>query len=504
MARKVTSRKPRARTVRSRKPVAVIDIGSNSVRLVVYNGQTRTPIPLHNEKAICALGKGLEKTGRLNPDGMKMAFDTVGRFVKVSRALGVESIDALATAAVRDAADGRNFARALARKARIDIQILTGKQEAQRSALGVLCGIPDANGIVADLGGGSLELVKVGGRRMSEHTTLPLGLLRLSDAAEGNRERALSIVGKALDKHKWVSKQRDKTLYAVGGAWRALARVCIAQMNYPLHVLDNFTLERQQAIALFDVISRLSERSLEQIKGVPRARLATLPLGAAVLERLLEVTKPRTLVFSIYGMREGQFFKELPADVRKRDPIVSLAEEMALAAGCAPETGYEAFKWMSSLFKDESAKQKKLRLAACLLRDVWWTEHPDYRAEQAFLRVLRLPFLGLGHEDRAALALVMYYRYQSQPSEPIIEQAHALLPDSRIQRIQTVGLAMRLAYALSAGAPGWVAQTALRVDGTKLVLRLPEHEAMFRTGSYERRLKRLADHLGLTAQIKLV
>lgn len=501
MARKVTPKKRRA-AARTRKPVAVIDIGSNSVRLVVYNGQTRTPIPLHNEKVICALGKGLEKTGRLNADGIRMAFDTVGRFVKVSRALGAGSINALATAAVRDAEDGKAFARTLARRARIDVQILTGKQEAQRSALGVLCGIPDAEGIAADLGGGSLELVKLAGRRTSEHTTLPLGLLRLSEAAEGNRDKALAIIDKALDKHKWVAKQRDRTLYAVGGAWRSLARVCIAQMNYPLHVLDNFTLERQQAITLFGVISRLGTRSLEQIKGVSRARLATLPLGAAVLERLLEVARPRALVFSIYGMREGQFFKDLPADVRRQDPVVSLAEEMALAAGRSPEAGYESFAWMSGLFREEGAKQKKLRLAACLLRDVWWTEHPDYRAEQAFLRVLRLPFLGLDHEDRAALALALYYRYQSEPSEPIIEQAHALLADTRIHRIQTIGLAMRLAYALSAGAPGWVGRTSLAVNGGKLVLKVPGREPMFASGSYDRRLKRLADHLGLAAQIR--
>ena len=502
MARKVRS-KTRVDSKRSRQPVAVIDIGSNSVRLVVYDGQTRTPIPLHNEKAICALGKGLEKTGRLNPDGVKMAFDTVGRFVKIARALGAGDIEALATAAVRDAADGKDFVGTIVRRTKIKVQILTGKQEAERSALGVLCGIPEADGIVADLGGGSLELVKVGNRKMSEHTTMPLGLLRLNEAAEGDRGKALALIDKALAKHKWVTKQKDRTLYAVGGAWRALARVCIAQMNYPLHVLDNFTLERQQATALFEVISRLGQKSLEQIKGVSRSRLATLPLAAAVLERLLDVAKPRTLVFSIYGMREGQFFKDLPANVRKQDPILSLAEEMARAAGRSIEAGHESFKWMNALFKGESAKQAKLRRAACLLRDVWWTEHPDYRAEQAFLRVLRLPFLGLDHEDRAALALTLYYRYQTEASEPIIEQAHALLADSRIQRIQTIGLAMRLAYALSAGAPGWVSRTSLKIDGEKLILRVPAGEPMFKAGSYARRLDRLAGHLGLKAQVRV-
>lgn len=487
-----------------RKPVAVIDVGSNSVRLVVYSGLIRTPIPLHNEKVICALGKGLEKTGHLNAEGVAMAFDTVARYVKIARSLGVERIDTLATAAVRDAEDGAAFAKALEKRCDIKVQTLTGKQEARRSALGVLCGTPEAEGVVADLGGGSLELVKIGGGEMSEHTTLPLGLLRLTEASDGDRTKALSIINKALDKHKWVAKARDQSLYAVGGAWRSLARVCIEQMDYPLHVLDNFTLDRAQAISLFEVISRLSAKSLEQIKGVSRGRLATLPLAAAVLERLLEINRPRALVFSIYGMREGQFFKSLPETVRKQDPLISLAEEIARAAGRAPKAGYETFEWMSPLFKDESPRQKKLRLAACLLRDVWWSEHPDYRGEQAFLRVLRLPFLGLGHEDRAGLALALYYRYGSSPSEPIVKQAHALLQESRIHRVQTIGLALRLAYALSAGAAGVVKKTSLKISGAGLVLTVPATDPIFKGGTYLRRVKRIADRLGLEGRIERI
>jgi exopolyphosphatase/guanosine-5'-triphosphate,3'-diphosphate pyrophosphatase len=336
---------------------------------------------------------------------------------------------------------------------------------------------------------------------MSEHTTLPLGLLRLSEASDGDRSRALSIINKALAPHKWVSKAKDQTVYAVGGAWRALARVCIAQLNYPLHVLDNFAIERGQAIALFDVISRLSAKSLEQIGGVSRSRLATLPLAAAVLERLLEIARPKTLVFSIYGMREGQFFKSLPDDLRKQDPLVGLAQEIARNASRHPETGHETFSWMSTLFRDETPAQKRLRLTACLLRDVWWSEHPDYRGEQAFLRVLRLPFLGLGHEDRAGLALALFYRYGSEPTEPIVRQAQALLETPRLHRVRTIGLAMRLAYALSAGAPGVLERTTLEIAGSKLILTVPDSDPLFRLGSFQRRLERLAEHMGLDPHI---
>lgn len=484
------------------KPFGVIDIGSNTVRLVVYNAQTRIPIPLHNEKATCALGKGLEKTGCLNSDGVKLAFDTLARFVKIAQSLEVERLDVLATAAVRDAADGKAFASAVEKRCGVKVQILTGKQEAKRSALGVLCGIPDAEGIVADLGGGSLELVHVNDGEMTEHTTLPLGLLRLTEAAEGDRNKAIGIINRALDEHKWVSGgAKDQSLYAVGGAWRALARVCIAQMNYPLHVLDNFTLERQQALSLFDVIARQGQRSLEQIKGISKSRIATLPLAASVLDRLIEITKPKSLVFSIYGMREGQFYRALPDDLRKQDPLVSLAEDMALSAGRSIQGGHETFDWMSPLFPDETQKQSRLRRAACLLRDVWWMEHPDYRGEQAFLRVLRLPFLGLGHEDRAGLALAMFYRYSGEASEPIVEQAHALLEESRIFRVRTIGLALRLAYVLAPGVGGVLKRAKLSIQAKTLVLTLNEKEPLFSSGSYPRRLQRLAEHIGLDHRI---
>jgi exopolyphosphatase/guanosine-5'-triphosphate,3'-diphosphate pyrophosphatase len=485
------------------RPIGIIDIGSNTVRLVVYHGETRTPVPLHNEKATCALGKGLEKTGLLNAEGVKLAFETVGRFARIAESMSVARLDVLATAAVRDAKDGAEFVKALEKRCGIQVQILSGKQEAKRSALGVLCGTPDAEGVVADLGGGSLELVQVAKGDMSDHTTLPLGLLRLTEASDGDRSKALQIINRALDKEEWVpGSAKDRNLYAVGGAWRALARVCISQMNYPLHVLDSFSLGREQAISLFDVISRLGQKSLEHVKGISRNRLATLPLAAAVLERLLEVTKPKHVFFSIYGMREGQFFRALPEHIKKLDPLISLAEDMARSAGRDPHVGHEAFEWMAPLFPAETAIQRRLRLAACILRDSWWMEHPDYRGEQAFLRVLRLPFLGLNHEDRAGLALAMFYRYGSEPSEPIIKQAHALLAETRIDRIRTIGLALRLSYVLAPGVTGVLKRTKLAIENKTLVLTMSEREPLFRSGSYPRRLQRLATHLGLAHHIE--
>ncbi len=484
------------------KPVGVIDIGSNSVRLVVYSGVMRTPIPIYNEKSICALGRDLESTGKLNPEGVEKALRALRRFKVLIGAMGLDRLDVLGTAAIRDAADGASFVDAVLAETGLTIKVLSGKQEAKFSALGVLCGIPDADGMVADLGGGSLELVDVHRGEFARHATLPLGTLRFAPSSGHIDGKAISTINKHLEQEKWISGVKGRSIYAVGGAWRALARVCIAHMNYPLHVLDNFTLPRQKALSLFGLISHLGPQTLEQIRGVDKSRLQTLPLAAMMLGRLLELGKPDTLVFSIYGMREGQFYKDLPDSLKAEDPLISAAEELCRSAGRDPRTGYEAFEWLSPLFPGETAEQAKLRLAACLLRDVCWSEHSDYRAEQAFLRVLRLPFMGLEHEDRAGLALAMFYRYRTEDATPAVEHAHAMLDDTRLRRVKTIGLGLRLTYALTGGMPGILEKAKLDMGEKTVILSLPSNEPIFDSGSYPKRLSRLASHLDCSEKLE--
>lgn len=486
------------------KPVGVIDIGSNSVRLVVYSGVMRTPVPIYNEKSTCGLGRDLETTGKLNPDGVEKALKTLKRFTVLAESMGLDRLDVLGTAALRDAKDGLDFVSAVKKQTSLDVNVLSGKQEAKRSAYGVLCGIPDADGMVADLGGGSLELVDVQKGESLNYASMPLGVLRLAVSAENDPQKALKVMNSHFDQEKWISGVKGRSVYAVGGAWRALARVCIAHMNYPLHVLDNFTLTRQQAVSLFGLISHLSPQTLQKIRGVDKGRLQTLPLAAALLERLLEIGQPDNLVFSIYGMREGQFYRDLPADLKAEDPVISAAEELSRTAGRDPRAGHETFNWLAPLFPGDSDDEAKLRLAACLLRDFCWSEHPDYRAEQAFLRVLRLPFMGLEHEDRAGLALALFYRYRTDDMTPIIDQAHTMLTEARINRVRSIGLGLRLTYALTGGTLGILGKAKLDVGESTIVLSLPASEPVFGSGSYSKRLSRLANHLGKSAKIERI
>lgn len=461
------------KTKRNHRPVGIIDIGSNSIRLCVYDAATRVPVPLFNEKAVCSLAQGLEATGRLNADGIAPALLTIGRFVELSMSMEVERLDILATAAVRDAADGIAFAQAIEQRFGVVVHILSGGQEAHLSAMGVLCGAPDAKGIVCDLGGGSLELVSIDGGTFSEHVTLPLGVLRLAEASGYDRPRAAAIIERHLDGLDWLHQGRDLTLYAVGGAWRALARLSIAHTLHPLTVLDNFTLERDEALRITHLVASQSRKSLDKLPGVSRKRVTTLPLAAQVLEQIIERVGPKRLVFSIYGMREGRFFESLPDSLKAEDPLLSVCRQTALTNCRFPEHGDEVMAWMSPLFPDESPHDARLRHAACLLSDTFWNEHPDYRAEQAFLRTLRLPYMGVPHEERAAIALTVFIRYQGDEDDLQFKGAYALMDEATLERCRVMGVALRLAHTLSGGAPNLLRQTSIAKAGKELVLTVP-------------------------------
>lgn len=477
-----------------RHPVGVLDVGSNSVRLVVYRGGARVPVPLFNEKAVCALGQGLASSGRLNPEGRALARAAVGRFVALARAMRVARLEVLATAAVRDAADGMDLVADLERDNAIRVQVLRGEDEARRAAEGVLCAVPTAEGVVADLGGGSLDLVWVEGGRFKDTASFPLGLLRLHEASGGDRVTADRILDDAYASQPWLSRAGGEAVYAVGGAWRALARVCMVRVGYPLHVLDNFTVSAVDARPLLAWVAEASPKDLLQVPRLSKKRAPMLPLAAAVLGRLVDAVRPRRVVFSVYGVREGQFMHTLPDALRRQDPLLASMKMMAREAGRFPAHGDEVAIWMEPLFPAEPPELARIRHAASLIGDTFWSEHPDYRAEQAFNRMLRLPLMGLNHRDRAALALVVYHRYGGDSEAPIVAQGETLLDDpARVRRTRIIGAALRLAHTLSGGAPGVLGRTRLARDlSGHLTLTVPADDPLYDPAFVLRRLEKLA------------
>lgn len=471
-----------AATARATKSgrVAVIDIGSNSLRLVVFDKRSRCPVPVFNEKAQPGLGKGLERHGTLNPDAIPAAITNIRRFVTMAEAMGVESIALLATAAVRDARDGAAFAAQIEKQTGRKVQIVSGEEEARLSAQGVLAGIPDADGLVGDLGGGSLELVRLEAGQIREHVTLPLGPLRIAEATNGDLAAAQKLIDRQLDKLDWLNLVRGKTLYPVGGTWRSLARIHMDQSRYPLHIIHEYRMTRRQGEDLASVLAHLGKKSLSNVAGISRRRLESVPLGSLVLERLIKVVKPESVLFSAYGLREGYLFGTLDKAAQQGDPLLVGCADLAGADGRFGSVSDQIDDWLAPLFRSEAKARARLREAACLLSDIAWREHPDYRAEHAFLRVLRLPVAGITHPERVVLALVIATRYGAGMDAPWAQSLLGLLDDDDRDFAARAGAALRLAYALSAGTLHMLGLTTIEKRNERIELHLPKDgEALF-------------------------
>ena len=481
---------------------AVVDLGSNSVRLVVFEGVPRNPVAIFNERAVLRLGRGLEMTGRLNEDGVVAALTVMQRYAAVARAMGAEAMEVLATAAVRDASNGGAFVDGLRdRMPGVPIRVLSGEEEASLSAAGVLCGIPQADGILADIGGGSLEVVRLSGGEAGPAQTLPMGVIRLADRCAGDLVRARALAEADLRTVPWLAQRPGRDLYLVGGAWRALARIHMAQTGYELAIVHHYTLGRDEARDLTGMIGSANRRMLERLPGAPRRRLDDLPYAAIVLRRLLRDTAAGRVVFSANGIREGWYMARIPPDVAALDPVLAASRDLGERHGRDPAMPASLAAWTRPLFPGESADAARLREAACLLSDIGSHDHPEYRAEQAYLRVLRQPGVALDHHGRAFLALAIAIRYEADPSAPMLAIARQLLDEAAAARAAMLGHAMRLAYVLSAGTPALLDATALTLEPGRLRLLLHEGGGAFAGEGVTRRMERLTQAMGVVGEV---
>ena len=472
---------------------AVVDLGSNSVRLVVFEGRGRNPVAIFNEKAVLRLGRGMTATGRLNEQGVYQAVRVMARYAAVARAMGADPFAVLATAAVRDASNGAEFVAAMeAVLGGAKVQVLSGEREAALSADGMLCGIPGADGLLADIGGGSLELVRLDAGGVRHAATLRLGVIRLAERSGADLQRARAIAEADLATLPWLREAAGRDLFLVGGAWRALARLHMQSVNYPLGIVHHYTVDAEAARALANLVLDGSKRG-------PRRRAEDLPYAATVLRRLLRQSGASRVVFSANGIREGWFMQQVEATVRRQDPLLAAAREMAGQLGRDASLPPLLSTWIAPLFGVESREALRLRQAACWMSDVGSHDHPEYRAEQSFWRVLRQPGVGLDHPARAFLALAVASRYEPEPDAPFLATAHALLDPAAIARATILGTALRLAYIISAGTPALLGMASLHRDASRLSLRL--RGAAPTTDGVARRLDRLAGLLGLAPAI---
>ncbi|MCF8468021.1 MAG: Ppx/GppA family phosphatase [Sneathiella sp.] len=487
----------------SDRSTAVIDIGSNSVRLVVFDGPQRVPLPKFNEKALCGLGQDLGTTGLLGEKAMADALVAIRRYAALVNHMGIERVMVAATAAVREADNGSEFVSEIEHQCDLNVQVLSGRQEARYSGLGVLSGIPAADGLAGDLGGGSLELVEISDFRLNETATLPLGALRLSHM-EMPEKKLRKFINKKFEKADWLSDISARNFYAVGGAWRVLARYHIIKTNHPLNIIHNYRLSFGQIEMLIEEILAMTPEELINANGIPKSRADTMRTAVIIMQELLMRATPKSVVFSGNGLREGMLFSELKKSVRWRDPLLDACRDMAGAEGRFAEHGEEIYDWLKDLVHPADEQGRRLMLAAATLSDIAWWANSDYRAAQAFRRIFRAPFNGIGHRGRAMVALAVYARYKGDFSGPAPDDSLKLLTEEEARNALSLGLALRLSHTLSGGTMGILSRTRLEHSGTMITLKIPLTLSALVGQHVTNQLDSLAANLGKQAKIEIM
>ena len=475
----------------ARKPLALIDIGSNSVRLVVYSGATRAPFVLFNEKVMAGLGQGLDATGMLSEEAQARALTALGRFRLAADRMGASPVRVFATAAVREAGNADAFLGAI-RRIGFDPIVISGEEEGRLAALGVLSAIPDANGVAGDLGGGSLELADIDGGDVRRRISLPLGVLRVDAMAGKSPTALLSKICRVLERAGFGDLAAGRPFYMVGGSWRALAHLDLELTGHPLSVTHQHAMAPERPKELQRKIGALIRRDGRAIK-VAGGRAPMLPHANLLLRAVVETLKPSSLVVSAYGVREGLLYDDLDAKTRCADPLIEATREVGEELGRFPQHGDLIDQWIAPTFDDDPA-WARLRLAACLLSDVAWAAHPDFRAERGVAAALHGNWVAIDAPGRVMLAQALFSTFGGGNTLPDSKLV-ALCSEAALQRARQWGLAIRLAQRLSAGVAAPLAHSSLAVEGERLVLWLPEEEAAMFGESVERRLKTLANAL---------
>ncbi|MFM9937787.1 MAG: exopolyphosphatase [Novosphingobium sp.] len=482
---------------------AIIDIGSNTVRLVIYGGPARAPDVLHNEKITARLGKGVAENGRLGGRARAAALASLARYRTLLDLKGITQVDVVATAAVRDADKGQAFLAEI-RALGLSPRLLTGEEEAVTSAHGVIGAFPATQGVVGDLGGGSLELIDVDPAGCRHGISMPLGTLRLPGLRAGGERAFGQTIAKALKRASWRAAP-GSTLYLVGGSLRAFARHAMVVKAWPIDDPHGFEIDAPTAQAIAKTLARKTPETLAPIPGIASARLAALPDTAALLAVLIRSLQPGRLVFSSWGLREGILWDSMAPSVRMQDPLVAGAAAFTDEYGISASTAEMVASWTAGASLHDAmpgeprSGSERLRLAATMLCLATAMVEPNLRGDLARDWALRKRWIGANPADRAMLAAAMFANTgrQDLPAE-----LGALAPPDMLREAQIWGFAVRLCRRFSGNTAQGISGSTLRVEGASLVLEVQPQIAVLVNEGVERDLKALAAVLGLKPEVR--
>lgn len=426
---------------------AVIDIGSSTMRLVVYDEGLYPHLFLNHKVRIrFAMEKG-KGDFYLDDERMDRAINALKWFLWVCEQSSVKTVVATATSAVREAKNGGEFVENIRQQTGLHVEVISGEVEARLSAEGGVTSLPDASGLVMDLGGGSLDICETDTK--GDFASLPLGVLSLQKLSGHDPYKAVEILKDALKKVDWFANKNMRDLVALGSGMRSIASLHMTECDYPMHILHDYSIEKNEAIAYCDKFLKgeINPKVLHLAKGYEDV----MPYRAAALSALLQSGQFERVRFASFGIREGVFFSQIEQGGVGDDPLLSYARDISERDGRGIAYARQVAKWAHKILPKVPYRLLK---AAALFSDIAWREQYIYRASTTFEIVYGSPFVACSHSDRAKLALMAYFAHDDDLKAEYQKRVNGLVTSEEFAQAKRVGALFHLASFLDPGARG--------------------------------------------------
>ena len=484
--------------------VSIIDIGSNSIRLVAYDKINRVPRMIYTEKVFCSLAKNLDIDNSIPKKNYKKTINAIKRFYKISLDIKSSELFIFATAAIREADNGFILKNEIENITNREMIILSENDEVKLSTQGLISSFPSANGIMADLGGGSLELSLLENGKLKKFTSLKIGVVRLLNEFSKNKNKCLINILKKLNQVKWLDKFKKTNFYAIGGSFRSLANVNIWNNKYPLSIVQGYAINSIEIKKLLNLSSTIKAKTIKLIPEIENERIKTIPVASIILDNLIKKIDPKKMIFCSQGLREGFLYSLLDKKTKKIDPLIFTAKKMAKNFNNSFFDGESIFKWLSPIFVNENENFKRLRLAASYLSELsYWHNFKDMESDYALNTVLYYPFLSLTHEQRIFLGLTIYTACGGKINRPNILKYIKLLKKDAINAACILGNGIKLAYTVSGGLYRNLHDYSLSVSNNEIFLITSDKKIIKTSTKIRRTLKKISKLIKIK-KIKLI
>ena len=481
--------------------IAIIDIGSDTVRFQIFENFKDNQVAIFNKKITCGLGKDLIKNNKLNKDSIKKAMNALYYIKELIDSSKIKNYEIFATEAVRVAKNRDAFIADAENILKKKIHVLTGDEEAKYSAMGCIVGLKKSNGLVADLGGGSLELAEVKKKEVMNTLSLPLGVHR----AKSKNNKIIDKFKSSLQNTEWLNENKFKRVILTGGTWRAIVKLYFDKYNYPLKVIHHFKPDFDNFVLMLEEVSNFKKKDLLQYSLITKDKTPFIRYAAKLALEIINKVSAKQVVISYTAIREGYISEKIKLNY-KNDPLEYQSLKVAAIANelNSRAVNFKNIKlFTNNFFKKRSYLNKRIRESAANYITTGDSIARDERGLFVFKQIIKSEILKFSHSDRVMLATIIFVFHNGINYNEIKDYRKIINKNKLLSSIE-LGLFLRIVYEIGQLSNFNYSNISIYVKDSNLIFSIPKNYSELLNSRFNKFILMLSKHKKLSQKIIFV